>query len=109
VVGWSQDKRLFVCTGNVDWLRPLLPLEFEDEVSLRCLGAGTFYSTSEVASSAVNVAESSTAELSLLARSAGRSTSLGNVTASGSSAATGSAIVSVPTLPNCISVMLSVV
>jgi hypothetical protein len=93
----------------VDWLRLLLLLEFEDEVSLRCLGAGTFYSTSGVASSAANVAESSTTELLLLARSAGRLTLPGNVTASGSSAATGSAIVSVPTLPNRISVIPLVV
>jgi hypothetical protein len=78
-------------------------------VSLRCLSAGMFYSTSRVASGAVNVAESSAAELSLLARSAGRLTSPGNVTASGSSAATRSAIVSVLTPPSCISVIPLVV
>jgi hypothetical protein len=78
-------------------------------VSLRFLSAGTFYSTSGVASSAVNVAESPATKLLLLARSAGRLTSPGNVTASGSSAATGSAIVSVLTPPSCISVIPLVV
>jgi hypothetical protein len=78
-------------------------------VSLRCLNAGTSHSTSEVASSAANVAESPAAKLSLLARSAGRLTSSGNVTTSDSSAATESAVVSVPTPPNCISVIPLVV
>jgi hypothetical protein len=55
------------------------------------------------------VAESSATELLLLARSAGRLTSPGNVTASSSSAATRSAIVSVLTPPSRISVMPLVV
>jgi hypothetical protein len=90
-------------------LRLLLLLEFKDEVSLRFLSASTSYSTSGVASSAANVAESPAAELLLLARSASRLTSPGNVTASSSSTATRSAIVSVLTLSSCISVMPLVV
>jgi hypothetical protein len=86
-------------------LQPLLLLEFEDEVSLRFLSASTSYSTSRVASGAINVAESPATKLLLLARSAGRLTSPGNVTASGSSATTRSAIVSVLTLPSHISVI----
>jgi hypothetical protein len=74
-------------------------------VSLRFLSASTFYSTSRVASSAANVAESPAAELLLLARSAGRLTSPGNVTATSSSAATRSAIVSILTLPSRISII----
>jgi hypothetical protein len=74
-------------------------------VSLRFLSAGTSYSTSGVASSAANVAESPATKLLLLARSAGRLTSPGNVTTSSSSAATRSTIVSVLTPPSCISVM----
>jgi hypothetical protein len=90
-------------------LRLLLLLEFEDEVSLRCLSASTFYSISRVASGAANVAKSPAAELLLLARSASRLTLPSNVTTSNSSAATGSAVVSVLTLPNYISVMPLVV
>jgi hypothetical protein len=74
-------------------------------VSLRFLSASTSYSTSRVASSAVNVAESPAIELLLLARSASRLTLPGNVTTSSSSATTRSAIVSVLTLPSCISIM----
>jgi hypothetical protein len=90
-------------------LRLLLLLKFEDEVSLRFLGASTFYSTSRVASSAANVAKSPAIELSLLARSASRLTSPGNVTATSFSAATRSAIISVLTLPSCISIIPLVV
>jgi hypothetical protein len=68
-----------------------------------------FYSTSRVASSAINVAKSPAAELLLLARSASRLTSPGNVTASSSSAATRSAIISVLTPSSRISVMPLVV
>jgi hypothetical protein len=74
-------------------------------VSLRFLGASTSYSTSRVASSAVNVAESPAAELLLLARSTSRLTSPGNVTTSSSSATTKSAIVSILTLPSRISII----
>jgi hypothetical protein len=90
-------------------LQLLLLLKFKDEVSLRFLSASTFYSTSRVASSAINVAESPAAELLLLARSAGRLTSPGNVTTSSSSATTRSAIVSILTPPSRISVMPLVV
>jgi hypothetical protein len=78
-------------------------------VSLRFLSASTFYSTSRVASSAANVAESPTAELLLLARSASRLTLPGNVTTTSSFAATRSAIVSILTLPSYISIMPLVV
>jgi hypothetical protein len=78
-------------------------------VSLRFLSASTSYSTSGVASGAVNVAESPATELLLLARSAGRLTSPGNVTTSSSSAATRSAIVSILTLPSRIFVIPLVV
>jgi hypothetical protein len=78
-------------------------------VSLRFLSASTFYSTSGVASSAANVAKSPAAKLLLLARSASRSTSPGNVTTTSSSTATRSAIVSILTLPSCISIILLVV
>jgi hypothetical protein len=78
-------------------------------VSLRFLSASTFYSTSRVASSAVNVAKSPAIKLLLLARSASRLTSPSNVTATSSSATTRSAIVSILTLPSCISIMPLVV
>jgi hypothetical protein len=78
-------------------------------VSLRFLGASTFYSTSRVASSATNVAKSPATELLLLARSAGRLTSPGNVTATSSSTTTRSAIVSILTPPSRISVMSLVI
>jgi hypothetical protein len=74
-------------------------------VSLRFLSASTFYSTSRVASSAVNVAKSPAIKLLLLARSASRLTSPSNVTATSSSATTRSAIMSILTLPSRISVI----
>jgi hypothetical protein len=78
-------------------------------VSLRFLSASTSYSTSGVASSAVNVAESPATKLLLLARSASRLTSPGNVTATSSSTTTRSAIISILTLPSRISIMPLVV
>jgi hypothetical protein len=90
-------------------LRLLLLLEFKDKVSLRFLGASTSYSTSRVASSAANVAKSPATKLLLLARSASRLTLPGNVTASSSSAATRSAIISILTPPSYISIMPLVV
>jgi hypothetical protein len=90
-------------------LRLLLLLKFEDKVSLRYLSASTFYSISRVASSAANIAKSSAAKLLLLARSASRLTSPSNVTTSNSSTTTRSAIMSILTLPNYISVIPLVV
>jgi hypothetical protein len=90
-------------------LQLLLLLEFENEVSLRFLSASTFYSTSRVASSVINVAKSPAAKLLLLARSASRLTSPSNVTTTSSSAATRSAIISILTLSSCISIMPLVV
>jgi hypothetical protein len=74
-------------------------------VSLRFLSASTFYSTSRVVSSAINVAKSLATKLLLLARSTGRLTSPGNVTTTSSSTATRSTIVSILTLPSRISIM----
>jgi hypothetical protein len=74
-------------------------------VSLRFLSASTSYSTSRVASSAVNVAKSPTTKLLLLARSTSRLTSPGNVTTTSSSTTTRSAIISILTLPSRISII----
>jgi hypothetical protein len=90
-------------------LQLLLLLKFKDKVSLRFLSASTFYSTSRVASSAINVAKSPTTKLLLLARSTSRLTSPSNVTTTSSSAATRSAIISILTLPSYISIIPLVV
>jgi hypothetical protein len=82
---------------------------YKDEISLRFLSASMFYSTSRVASSAVNVAKSPATKLLLLARSTSRLTSPGNVTTTSSSTATRSAIVSILTPPSHISIMPLVV
>lgn len=112
--GCSQPKRLLVCAGNVDLLRPLLTPECEEAVKLRCLGAGMLRTVSvgAIVASGVpvaNVGEPLASESSLGARSTGRSTSSSGVTAFATPATVVSAIVCVPTPSSSISVMPSAV
>jgi hypothetical protein len=106
--GWSQPKRLLACAGNEDLLRLLLALECE-EVDLCCLGASKLHTASIVAtvvvSSVANVGKPLASESSLLAAFTSRSISSPNIAASNAPAAAMSAVMSILTLPNCISIM----